>query len=74
MIDLEAMVEEIERIEYLGVNTTGRIFVSDRAHLILPYQKDEEAKLEKTMKIGTTLKGVGCILHRQVCKTGVEDG
>jgi len=74
VIDLEAMIEEIERIEYLGVNTTGRIFVSDRAHLILPYQKDEEAKLEKTMKIGTTLKGVGVSYTDKYARRGLRMG
>uniref|UniRef100_A0A7C4UD14 Adenylosuccinate synthetase n=1 Tax=candidate division WOR-3 bacterium TaxID=2052148 RepID=A0A7C4UD14_UNCW3 len=59
VIDLELLYEEIENLEKLGINIKGRLFISERAHIILPYHKDEDGKMEKSLKIGTTLKGIG---------------
>ena len=37
----------------------GRIFVSDRAHLVLPYHKLLDAAHERSQNIGTTGRGIG---------------
>jgi adenylosuccinate synthase len=59
---LPTFFEEIEVLEKAGISTTGRIFISDRAHLLFEYHKvidglQEEAKDSK--KIGTTKRGIG---------------
>ncbi len=62
VIDLEAFFEEIKMLSKHNVSVKGRLFVSDRAHIIFPYhrlmdQLKEDSKGEG--KIGTTKKGIG---------------
>src|SRR3990170_9121622 len=39
ILDLDVLIKEIEEIERAGVKITGRLFISPRAHLIMPYHK-----------------------------------
>ncbi|MCL2138201.1 MAG: adenylosuccinate synthase [Treponema sp.] len=61
VIDPEALFNEIKMLEDRGIDITGRIFISDRAHLVLPrYIKiDKERDAERKKPIGTTGKGIG---------------
>ncbi len=62
VIDPIALFNEIDELENKGISTSGRLFVSDRAHLILPYHRDIEASAEMVRgrrKIGTTSRGIG---------------
>ena len=36
VIDPEALFKEIAMLEERGIDVTGRVFISDRAHLVLP--------------------------------------
>jgi len=61
-VDPHALLEEVEMVERAGVPVDGRLLVSDRAHLILPYHRVHEAAAEQARgvgKIGTTAKGMG---------------
>ena len=42
-----------------GIKIKNRIFISDSAHIILPYHKVLDGIREKTRNIGTTKKGIG---------------
>lgn len=62
VIDPEALMQEIGELRSVGIETDGRLFVSDRANLILPYHRasdraSEEARGEE--RVGTTLRGIG---------------
>lgn len=62
VIDPLAFAEELAAIEKAGVDTSGRLLVSDRAHLILPYHRAHELAAEQSRgaaKLGTTAKGIG---------------
>jgi adenylosuccinate synthase len=62
VVDPEALLGEISRIESNGVSVGQRLLVSDRAHLILPYHRAHEVAAEEARgvgKIGTTAKGIG---------------
>src|ERR1043166_6136363 len=39
VVDPVALFEELDGLAGRGVDTTGRMLVSDRAHLVLPYHK-----------------------------------
>jgi adenylosuccinate synthase len=61
-VDPEALLEEIEAIQKAGISVSGRLLVSDRAHLILPYHRAYEVAAEQARgdaKLGTTAKGIG---------------
>jgi adenylosuccinate synthase len=59
--DLDVLFEEIEMLEGRGVSSEGRLFISDRAHLILPYHRllDGLKENRSGLKIGTTRRGIG---------------
>ena len=75
VIDLEGLLNEIEFIKRVGKSVKGRIFVSERAHLILPYHKELDAALEKLRgngSIGTTLKGIGPAYRDKAGRVGIR--
>src|ERR671920_2164850 len=39
VLDPETFFGELDQLAERGISTTGRMFVSDRAHLVLPYPK-----------------------------------
>jgi adenylosuccinate synthase len=58
-----ALLAEVERLSAQGVDFSGRLHVSDRAHVILPYHLAEERLTEESSStadhLGTTLRGIG---------------
>ena len=76
VIDPEVLLGEIADLQKRGVNTS-RLYVSDRAHLIMPYHVALDA-LEETARggqaIGTTGKGVGPAYVDKVARVGIRAG
>jgi len=75
VIDPEALLGEINRIESNGVSVGQRLLVSDRAHLILPYHRAHEAAAEEALgvgKIGTTAKGIGPAYEDKAGRRGLR--
>jgi adenylosuccinate synthase len=74
VIDPIALMDEIKMLEELGINVKGRLFISHKAHLIMPYHKliDQirESKLEKA--IGTTGRGIGPAYIDKAQRTGIR--
>ncbi|GAH57706.1 unnamed protein product [marine sediment metagenome] len=61
VINPAVLLDEMDQLNQRGVNTT-RLFISDRAHLIMPYHilldgLEEESRAGKAL--GTTRKGIG---------------
>lgn len=73
-----ALLDEIAEVEAAGKSVTGRLFVSDRAHIVFPYHRalDEarEALLASGSKIGTTGRGIGPCYSDKVTRTGLRAG
>jgi adenylosuccinate synthase len=75
VIDLARLLEEIERIESLGVELRGRLGISPAAHLILPYHKAAEQVSEQGPgAIGTTGRGIGFAYRDKAARTGLRIG
>lgn len=75
-IDPAVLIDEIDTLEGRGVSTE-RLYVSDRAHVIMPYhpiidQLDE--KLRGDAAIGTTGRGVGPAFTDKVSRMGLRMG
>lgn len=66
VIDPAALLEEIEILKNKGVSVEGRLFISQNAHLIMPYHKLLDSLGEQgKVKIGTTGRGIGpCYLDK----------
>ena len=63
VIDIIGLTQELSALESRGIPLEGRLFISDRAHLVLPYHQaldgaKEQARSEGS-KIGTTKRGIG---------------
>ncbi|HET7604296.1 MAG TPA: adenylosuccinate synthase [Gemmatimonadales bacterium] len=74
VVDPETLFAELDALRERGVATDGRMFVSDRAHLVLPYHKLLDAASEKSQGIGTTGKGIGPAYEDKVGRRGVRVG
>jgi adenylosuccinate synthase len=79
VIDPVALMEEIRMVESHGFDIKGRLFISHRAHLIMPYHKLLDAAREKaaTAKaegaaIGTTGRGIGPAYIDKASRTGIR--
>jgi adenylosuccinate synthase len=75
VIDPEYLLSEISQLEALGISLRGRLFISTRAHLILPYHRAIEVATEKALgdkKIGTTVRGIGPCYEDKAARSGVR--
>ena len=76
VINPAVLLEEIDQLNKHGVDTS-RLFISDRAHLIMPYHlllDGLEEKLRGGKAIGTTGKGIGPAFADKVARTGIRTG
>jgi len=77
VVDPEALLREIKAVEGNGVPVDGRLLISDRAHLILPYHRAHEVAAEEARgvgKIGTTAKGIGPTYEDKAGRRGLRAG
>jgi adenylosuccinate synthase len=74
VVDLEVLFGEADMLEARGVRSEGRLFISDRTHLILPYHRVLDGLKESSTKrkIGTTLKGIGPCYADKVSYRGIR--
>lgn len=69
--------QEVEALEKMGFTPKKNLYVSKKAHLILPTHRMSDAANEKSkgsQKIGSTLKGIGPAYTDKVARTGVRVG
>lgn len=74
VLDPETFLTELEELHHRGIDTHGRLFVSDRAHLVLPYHKLLDSASEKSQKIGTTGRGIGPTYEDKIGRRGIRVG
>ena len=75
VIDLPTLFEEIATCEAQGLQLSGKLLVSDRAHLTLPYHRLLDAAREsenRARKIGTTQRGIGPTYVDKMMRIGVR--
>lgn len=75
-INPAVLLKEVDDLHNHGVNTS-RLFISDRAHLIMPYHtlldRLEEERRSKGA-LGTTLRGIGPVFADKVARLGIRAG
>jgi len=77
VVNPDALLDEVARVEQAGVAVGSRLLVSDRAHLILPYHPSHEKAAEQARgagKIGTTAKGIGPCYEDKAARRGLRAG
>jgi adenylosuccinate synthase len=74
VLDPETFFQELDGLGAKGIKTGGRLLVSDRAHLVLPYHKLLDRAHEKSQNIGTTGRGIGPTYEDKFGRRGVRVG
>src|SRR5687767_9285949 len=72
VLDPETLFSEIDHLVAQGVDVEGRLYVSDRTHLVLPYHKLLDAQSSASKEIGTTGRGIGPAYEDKVARRGVR--
>ena len=75
VVDPISLVEEINGLLKLDVSVDGNLFISETAHLVLPYHRelDEQREILKGKnKIGTTKRGIGPAYGDKAARTGLR--
>ena len=78
VIDAEGLLAELKEVRDAGLSVAGRLFISDRAHLVLPYHRSmdsgRESRLGLGERIGTTQRGIGPAYADKAMRTGLRMG
>ncbi|MCP4724131.1 MAG: adenylosuccinate synthase [bacterium] len=75
VIDPVGLMEEIDMLKKEGIDVTGRLFISHKAHLIMPYHKLLDSFKEESEgknKIGTTQRGIGPAYVDKYSRVGIR--
>ena len=74
VIDPEALFNELSRLEEQGIQWRHRLFISDRAHLVLPdyRRQDIEIDQKRPKPIGTTGRGIGIAYAQKALRDGLR--
>lgn len=74
VIDPEALFSELKMLSDNGINWEGRVFISDRAHIVLPGYREMDKKRDAARKrpIGTTGRGIGTTYSQKSERDGIR--
>ncbi|TAJ25986.1 MAG: adenylosuccinate synthase [Nitrospirae bacterium] len=77
VVDPEALIAEMDRLQAKGVKIGKNFFISQCAHLIMPYHKAIEKAAEQSKgsrRIGTTGRGIGPSYADKMARIGIRAG
>ncbi len=78
VVDIIGLMSELKELVDRGIKLDNRLFISDRAHMVLQYHKEldgaKEGKAEAGKKIGTTKRGIGPAYSDKADRTGLRLG
>ncbi len=83
VVDPQTLIGEINGMRDRGITIDGNLKISTRAHLVLPYHKQQDALMEAAVstargderKIGTTGRGIGpCYADKMTRSTALRAG
>ena len=75
VLDPFAFMKEVDALRATGVKVDGNLFISNRAHVILPYHRMIELAAENApgrVKIGTTSRGIGPAYSDKMARSGLR--
>jgi adenylosuccinate synthase len=79
VLNLEVFQQELDRLKARGFDLTGRLLLSEKAHIILPHHialdQWREVRADKVgAKIGTTGRGIGPAYEMKAARMGIRLG
>ncbi|OMJ23650.1 Adenylosuccinate synthetase [Smittium culicis] len=75
VVHLESLFKELDDINVQGINTDGRIFVSDRCQLVFDFHQMADGFNESELgreSIGTTRRGIGPAYSSKAARSGIR--
>jgi adenylosuccinate synthase len=75
VIDPQALFKEIDELARMGTSVDGRLLISEKAHIILPYHRELDVLSEARRgerKIGTTSRGIGPAYEDKIGRRGIR--
>lgn len=75
VIDPLSLLDEIKQLHDRKIVTKGRLFISETAHVVMPYHRELDAGREKKNKagrIGTTKRGIGPAYADKAYRVGIR--
>lgn len=75
VLDPTALIDEIDHLKKRGIKVDGRLYISQKAHLVMPYHKllDEAAENHKGKNsLGTTGRGIGPAYRDKAARIGIR--
>jgi adenylosuccinate synthase len=72
VLDPETFLGELDALTDQGIDIGGRLFVSERAHLVLPYHKLLDQAGDISQGIGTTGRGIGPTYEDKIGRRGIR--
>jgi len=75
VVDPKVLLDEIDALRGKGVHIDGNLFVSETAHIVMPYHKLLDGlreKLKGKSAVGTTLRGISPAYMDKVGYTGIR--
>jgi adenylosuccinate synthase len=75
VIDPISLVQEIQGLIQAGIKVDGNLFISETAHLVFPYHREQDEQreiLKGKNKIGTTKRGIGPAYGDKAARTGLR--
>jgi adenylosuccinate synthase len=75
VVDPVQLLDEIAELRKRGIKVDGRLFLSDRAHVVMPWHKFLDKHSEGSagkQKIGTTQRGIGPCYADKAARKGIR--
>lgn len=74
VIDPDALFAELKTLSEMGISWEGRVYISERAHLVLPGYRSKDKKIDGIRKrpIGTTGRGIGISYAMKARREGIR--
>ncbi len=76
VIDLPALIQEMDQLLKLNIRFEEHFFISKNAHLVMPYHKilDQEQDRKRSFRLGTTGRGIGPAYVDKMARIGIRIG
>lgn len=74
VVNPDFLLKEIESLTERGYNLDGKLFISERAHIITPehMKRDQKQEDARAQKVGTTGKGIGPSYTDKISRHGIR--
>ena len=75
VVHLRGLLAELKQLREAGVDYSGRLLLSDRAHIVFDFHQQIDGLNEKRLadnKLGTTHKGIGPAYGSKTMRNGLR--